>query len=151
MLSVALYQPDIPQNAGALLRLSACLGIKLHIIQPSGFVWSDRRLQRSGLDYAQLAEVVHHASWHAFQASLGEQRLVLLTTRGAVRLDEFRFHRRDLILLGRESAGVPEAVHERADARLRIPMTADARSLNVASSAALVLSRALDQLALWPD
>src|SRR5258708_37548169 len=122
-MRLALFQPDIPQNAGTLIRLGACLGVAIDIIEPCGFVLSDSRLRRAGLDYLALAHVTRHASWEAFRAGLRpEARLVLLTTGGALPYHRFAFAPGDTILLGRESAGVPEAVHAAASARLVIPM-----------------------------
>ncbi len=146
---LALYEPDIPQNTGAILRLGACLGVAVDIIEPCGFVLDDRRLRRAGMDYLDRVRMSRHASWQVF---LGDHagRLVLLTTRGGDRLPEFRFRGGDTILLGRESAGVPDRVHDAADARVAIPMTAGARSLNVALAAALALGEALRQTDQFP-
>ncbi len=146
---LALYEPDIPQNTGAILRLGACLGVAVDIIEPCGFVLDDRRLRRAGMDYLDLARMSRHASWQAFHRGRAG-RLVLLTTRGEDRLPGFRFRNGDTILLGRESAGVPQSVHEAADARIVIPMTEGARSLNVALAAALALGEALGQTDQFP-
>lgn len=149
-MRLALYQPDIPQNAGALLRLGACLGVPVDIIEPCGFVLSDRRLRRAGMDYIAAATLVRHPSWESFQA--GRQgRLVLLTTRAPLAYYRFRFRPDDTLLLGRESAGVPEPVHGAAEARLRIPLEAGQRSLNVAVAAAMVLGEALRQTEQFPE
>ena len=148
-MRLALYQPDIPQNAGAILRLAACMQVPLDVIEPCGFVWSDSRMRRAGMDYIDRATLCRHASWDAFQAAL-PGRLVLLTTSGDTAFGDFRFHDRDTLLLGRESAGVPEEVHVAADARLRIPMAEGVRSLNVAIAAAMVLGEALRQTAGFP-
>jgi tRNA (cytidine/uridine-2'-O-)-methyltransferase len=143
-MRLALYEPDIPQNAGAILRLGACLGVAVDIIEPCGFLWEDRRLKRAGMDYLELAACTRHASWtHYLGARAG--RLLLLTSRGNVAYHRFAFRPDDTLLLGRESAGVPEAVHVCADARLTVPMRPGARSLNVALAAALVLGEALRQ------
>ena len=148
-MRLALFQPDIPQNTGALLRLAACLGVAVDLIEPAGFVLSDRRLRRAGMDYLDLAALTRHASWEAFlQARSG--RLVLLTTRSDISHIGFAFAPTDVLLLGRESAGVPEAVHQAADARIRVPMVPGARSLNVALAAAMVLSEALRQTDGFP-
>jgi tRNA (cytidine/uridine-2'-O-)-methyltransferase len=146
---LALYEPDIPQNTGAILRLGACLGVAVDIIEPCGFVLDDRRLRRAGMDYLDLAAMTRHVSWDAF---LGDNRgrLVLLTTRAEDNLPGFRFRAGDTILLGRESAGVPQSVHEAADARVAVPMTEGARSLNVALAAALALGQALGQTDQFP-
>jgi tRNA (cytidine/uridine-2'-O-)-methyltransferase len=146
-MRLALYQPDIPQNTGSMLRLAACLGVAVDLIEPCGFVWSDRRLRRAGMDYLEGVALTRHDSWTAFQAGRGPGRLVLLTTHGATPYTEFRFRPTDTLLMGRESAGVPSDVHDAADARLVIPMAGGARSLNVALAAAIVLSEALRQTA----
>lgn len=143
-LRLALFEPDIPQNAGAMMRLAACLGTGLDIIEPCGFVLDDRRLRRAGMDYLDRLDLVRHTSWQRFRdATPG--RLVLLTTHGAVPWLDFRYERDDVLLVGRESAGVPEAVHEAADARVVIPMCPGMRSLNVALAAAMVLGEAIRQ------
>lgn len=148
-MRLALYQPDIPQNTGALLRLAGCLGLGVDLIEPAGFVLSDTRLRRAGMDYIDLAPLTRHASWEAFLERCSG-RLVLLTTRGESSFADFAFAASDVLLLGRESAGVPDSVHERADARIRVPMVAGARSLNVALAAAMVLSEALRQTDGFP-
>jgi tRNA (cytidine/uridine-2'-O-)-methyltransferase len=145
-MRLALYEPDIPQNTGALLRLAACFGVAVDLIEPLGFLLDDRRLRRAALDYAALAEVRRHESWAAFQAGREpDSRLVLMTTSGTVALDRFAFAPADTILLGRESAGAPAAVHAAADARIVIPLRAPARSLNVALAGAVALYEALRQ------
>ncbi len=146
---LALNEPDIPQNTGAILRLGACLGVAVDIIEPCGFVLDDRRLRRAGMDYLDRVAMSRHASWQAFHGNLAG-RLILLTTRGDDRLPGFGFRNGDTILLGRESAGVPEPVHDAADARVVIPMTDGARSLNVALAAALALGEALRQTEQFP-
>lgn len=149
-LSLALYQPDIPQNTATLLRAGACLNVPVHIILPAGFVLSDRNFRRAGMDYLEKAALVQHADWAAFQAYCRDEkrRIVLLSTKAAEVYTDFRFHENDVLMLGRESAGVPDQVHEAADARILIPMHGDARSLNVAISGAMVLGEALRQVAL---
>jgi len=145
-LRLALYEPDIPQNTGALLRLAACFGAGVDLIEPMGFLFDDRRLKRAALDYADLATIGRHASWTEFLAVRDrESRLVLMTTAGSVALADFRFAAGDTILLGRESAGVPQAVHDAVDARLVIPLRRGARSLNVAQAGAIALYEALRQ------
>lgn len=143
-MRVALFRPDIPQNTGAVLRLAACLGVGVDVIEPSGFVWSDRRMKRAGMDYIEQVDLVRHTSWDTFRAQFGG-RLVLLTTQGATPYLDHRFEQTDTLLLGQESAGVPPDVHDTADARIRVPMAAGMRSLNVALAAAMVLSEALRQ------
>ena len=146
-VALALYQPDIPQNAGNMLRLAACLGIPVHVIGPAGFDMSDRALRRAGMDYIAHADILRHVDWAGFDRSRREtgQRLVLLTTRGDIAHCDFAFAPRDILLVGRESAGAPDAVHAAADARVRIPMAPGLRSINVASAAALALGEALRQ------
>lgn len=148
-MRLALYQPDIPQNTGALLRLAACLGLQVDLIEPAGFVLSDKRLLRAGMDYVDLVPLTRHASWEAFE-KVRNGRLILLTTKSDLSFTEFSFDPGDTLLLGRESAGVPDEIHARADARLRVPMVPDARSLNVALAASMVLSEALRQTDAFP-
>lgn len=153
-MELALYQPDIPQNLGSALRLATCMGVRLHIIEPCGFIFDDKRIRRSGMDYMDSATVLRHASWENFLAWREQQtaqpRLVLLTTKGSEPLDRFRFADDDILLLGRESAGVPDEVAALADARLRIPMAGGARSLNVVVSAAMALGEGLRQTQQFP-
>jgi tRNA (cytidine/uridine-2'-O-)-methyltransferase len=146
---LALYEPDIPQNAGSLIRLGACLGVGIDIIEPCGFLLSDRNFRRAGMDYLQSADIRRHQSWGRFQEGL-QDRLVLLTTKGDMAYTDFAFAPGDTLLLGRESAGVPQPVHEIADARLLIPLRPGLRSLNVAQAAAMVLGEALRQTSLFP-
>lgn len=150
-MRIALFQPDIPQNAGAILRLGACFGLAVDIIGPAGFVIDDARLKRAGLDYAARVSLVEHASWDAFLASLeSDQRLLLLTTKGDTDFRDIAYDARDVLLLGRESAGVPDFVHGRADERVTIPLAAGNRSLNVAMTAAMVTGEALRQTNGFP-
>lgn len=148
-MRIALYQPDIAGNVGTVLRTAACLGIAVDLIEPMGFAWSDRALARAGMDYAAQARVTRHADWEAF-AAVVPGRIVLLTTTGAVDLPLARFRADDTLLLGSEGAGVPEPVHARAELRVRIPMLAGFRSLNVAVAGAMVLGEALRQTG-WPE
>lgn len=152
MIALALYQPDIPQNAGTLIRLAACFGIDLHVIHPSGFAMTDRRLRRAGLDYLARAAVTEHADWCAFAAWRNGtgRRLVAMTARGEAKLHDFQFRGDDLILLGRESAGLPEAVLAAAEARLRIAIRRQERSLNVAVAGAIAVAEALRQTRQFP-
>lgn len=149
-MRLALFQPDIPQNTGAVLRLAGCLGLGVDLIEPAGFVFSDRRLRRAGMDYVDLVPLARHASWEKFLVARTAGRLVLLTTRAGPSFADFAFAATDILLLGRESAGVPDNVHECADARIRVPMASGARSLNVALAAAMVLSEALRQTDGFP-
>lgn len=145
-MRLALFQPDIPQNLGAAIRLAACLDAGLDVIRPAAFPLGARELKRAAMDYRGLVEPALHDSWDAFLAAQGPGRLVLLTTAGATDLHDFAFRADDVLLLGRESAGVPPDVHDRADARLRIAMAPGARSLNVVVAAAMALGEARRQL-----
>lgn len=149
-MRLALFQPDIPQNAGAALRLAACLGVGVDIIEPCGFVWSPEKLKRAGLDYVDAVDLIRHTDWESFQ-SKPKGRLLLLTTKAALPYQTFSFQATDTLLLGRESQGVPENVHEAADCRLLIPMAPAMRSLNVVTAGAMVLGEALRQTAGFPD
>lgn len=149
-MRLALFQPDIPQNTGALIRLGACLGVAVDIVEPCGFVLSDRRLRRAGMDYLECAQIARHASWAAFRAACAPARLILLTTSGTTPYHRFAFAPNDVIVLGRESAGAPPEVHEASAARLVVPMRPALRSINVALAAAMVLGEALRQTALFP-
>lgn len=144
---LALFQPDIPQNAGTMLRFCACLGVEAALIEPAGFPLSDRHFRRAGLDYLDYVRIARHASWRAFEdwrATTG-RRLVLLSTRGAMPYTDFEFRLGDIVMVGRESAGAPPETHRAADATLHIPIRAELRSLNVAVAAAMVLGEALRQ------
>jgi tRNA (cytidine/uridine-2'-O-)-methyltransferase len=151
-MRLALYQPDIPQNTGAILRLAACFGLPVDIIEPCGFVFDDRRMRHAGMDYLDHVELHRHRSWEAYRAARAAEpgRLVLLTTKAAAPYTECRFEAADSLLLGRESAGVPDDVQAVADVRIRIPMRAGLRSLNVAMAAAIVAGEAMRQLG-YPD
>lgn len=147
-LSLALYQPDIPQNTATLLRTGACLDVTVHIILPAGFALSDKSFRRAGMDYLEKANLVQHLDWSAFQAFSAKEgrRIVLLSTKSALPYTSFVFQNDDILLMGRESVGVPENVHSAADARVLIPMRSEARSLNVAISGAMVLGEAIRQV-----
>jgi tRNA (cytidine/uridine-2'-O-)-methyltransferase len=146
-MHIALYQPDIPQNTGTILRLCACLGLEAHIVAPAGFPTSDRAFRRAGMDYLDAVTLLRHRSWEAFQVWRRERnrRLVLFTTAATVSYLHYVFRSDDVLLFGRESAGVPPHVHQAADARLRIPMRSGLRSLNVAVAAAMAAGEALRQ------
>jgi tRNA (cytidine/uridine-2'-O-)-methyltransferase len=152
-MRLALFQPDIPQNLGAAIRLGACLGVAVDVIEPCGFPLSDRTLRRAALDYAQLADVRRHPSWSHFHTQSVTQgaRLVLFTTRAAEPFHRFAFQPGDILLFGRESAGVPDEVHAAADARLIIPLAPGARSLNVVTAAAIALGEGLRQTGAFPS
>jgi tRNA (cytidine/uridine-2'-O-)-methyltransferase len=149
IMRLALFQPDIPQNTGNMMRLAACLGIGLDIIEPCGFVLDDRRLRRAGMDYCRDLDLRRHESWATFEKwRLGEappRRLIALTRSGERAYVDFAFVSGDILLVGRESAGLPDTVHDAADMRLAIPMAAGLRSLNVATAAAMVLGEAMRQ------
>ena len=148
-MRIALFQPEIAGNVGTILRLGACLGVGVDLIEPMGFAWGDRALRRAGMDYADAVEVVRHADWAAFAARISG-RLMLMTTAGATMLPQAAFRPDDILLFGAESSGVPAGVHDRADRTVRVPMRAGFRSLNLAVSVALVLGEALRQTAGWP-
>lgn len=149
-LALAIFQPDIPQNTGTMLRSCACLGVGAHIIEPAAFPVNDRAFRRAGMDYLDALRIERHVSFAAFDATrrANGQRLVLLTTAADMAYTDFAFRPGDIVLVGRESAGAPPEVHQAADARIVIPMAAGMRSLNVAVSAAMVLGEALRQLRL---
>lgn len=152
-MRLALYEPDIPQNTGTILRLAACLDLGVDLIEPLGFQLDDKRLKRAGLDYLHDLDLRRHSSWNAFRAALAAAatgRLVLLSAHARTAYTEFAFDPGDVLLLGRESAGVPEAVHAAAEARVAIPMAAGRRSLNVAVAAAMVTGEALRQTNGFP-
>lgn len=148
MLRIALYQPDIAGNTGTILRLAACLGLGVDIIEPAGFDISDRNLKRSGMDYLASVALQRHVNWQRFDEwrKDGGRRLVLASTKAALPYTRFAFHPGDILLFGRESAGVPDHVHEAAEARILIPMIEGQRSINVAMSAAMIAGEALRQI-----
>ena len=148
-MRLALYQPDIPQNCGTLLRLAACLNVAVDVIEPCGFIWDDRRLRRAGMDYLADVALARYPSWEAYRDRVSG-RLVLLTTKAERAYSGFHFRSDDNLLVGRESAGVPDEVHAAASERLRIPMRAGQRSINVALAASMVLGEALRQTGGFP-
>lgn len=155
-MRLALFQPDIPQNTGTLLRLGACLDVALDIIEPCGFIFNEKAMRRAGMDYLEQVSYRRHNSWQDFLAFRQEHpeeygRLVLMTTHASNPYTDFSFKKNDIILMGRESAGVPQEVHETVDARLLIPMNKNARSINMAVSAAMVLGEGLRQTHLFPQ
>jgi len=151
-MRVALFEPDIPQNTGTILRLCACLAVEAHLIEPAGFPVSDRAFRRAGMDYLDQVAIVRHTSWSAFEQFLEQAggKLVVFTTRASESYLDHRFTAGDVLLFGRESAGVPEVVHARADARVRIPMRPGLRSINVAMACAMALGEALRQTHAFP-
>jgi len=148
-MRIALFEPDIPQNTGAIIRLGACLGVPVDIIEPCGFLFSDSGLRRAGMDYLELADVTRHSSWDQFLAAR-TGRIILMTTKAQTAYAAFSFRITDVILLGRESTGVPGNVHDAANARLRVPLRPQSRSLNVAMTAAIVIGEALRQTGGFP-
>ncbi len=151
-MRLALFEPDIPQNAGTMIRMAACLEIGIDIIEPCGFIFDDKRLRRAGMDYLTRAAITRHDSWDSFVTARRAEggRLILLSTRGPTVYTDFAFEPADTIIVGRESAGVPNTVHQTVDAGLTIPMKAGERSLNVAISAAMVIGEALRQCDGFP-
>lgn len=149
-MRIALYQPEIAGNVGAILRLSACLGVAVDIIEPCGFAFSDKRLARAGMDYADQAEIRRHIDWDTFESQRAG-RLVLMTTRGSVSLYEATFQPDDILLMGSEGSGVPDHVHDKADIRVRIPLRPGFRSLNVGMSAGIAITEALRQTKGLPE
>lgn len=149
-MRLALYEPDIPQNTGTIMRLCACLGVPLDIIEPCGFMLSDKNLKRAGMDYLEHLDMTKHASWNAFQAAMQGKRVVLMTTKTSDTYLDFSFGKDDILLAGRESAGVPDDVHAACSSRVTIPMAGGLRSLNVAIASAMVLAEALRQTGGFP-
>lgn len=152
MPDIALYQPDIPQNTGTILRLAACMGVTVHLIEPAGFPISDSALKRAGMDYLERASMRRHTSFDEFETWREEQnrRLILLTTKSALPYTDYIFEPGDILFMGRESTGVPKEIHDLADARLTIPMIEGMRSINVAVSAGMALGEALRQTGTFP-
>ena len=154
-MRLALFQPDIPQNTGTLLRLGACLDLPIDIIEPCGFIFNERAMKRAGMDYLNLANYRRHNSWQDFLEYRDSHpneygRLILMTTKASIPYTDFKFEPNDIILMGRESAGVPDSIHQMVDSRLIIPMNQNARSINVAVSAVMVIGEALRQTNLFP-
>jgi tRNA (cytidine/uridine-2'-O-)-methyltransferase len=149
-MRIALFEPEIAGNVGAVLRLGACMGAAVDLIEPMGFAWDDRRVRRTAMDYIDHVRVTRHASFAAFRADAGSQRLVLFTTKATQSAYEFAFMANDILLFGKESAGVPTEIASSCDARLRIPMRPEVRSMNLATSAALALGEALRQTGTLP-
>jgi tRNA (cytidine/uridine-2'-O-)-methyltransferase len=150
-MRIALYEPEIAGNVGAVMRLGACLGARVDLIEPLGFAWDDRRVRRTAMDYIDHVEVVRHANFAAFRQTLGQSRLVLFTTKASDHAYQFAYRADDVLLFGKESAGVPPEVADAAQARVRLPMRAAVRSLNLATSAAIALGEALRQTGGLPE
>jgi tRNA (cytidine/uridine-2'-O-)-methyltransferase len=149
-MRIALYEPEIAGNVGAVLRLGACLGAQVDLIEPMGFAWDDKRVRRTAMDYIDHVTVVRHASFAAFRATCAGQRLLLFTTKGSQSAYQFSYRSDDVLLFGKESAGVPATIAESCDARLLIPIRPEVRSMNLATSAALALGEAMRQTGLLP-
>ena len=150
-MRLALYQPEIPQNAGTMIRMAACFGLPVDIIEPCGFIFDDRRFERAGMDYLKETEINRYVSFDAYLEEKPQGRLILLTTKSSLPYTRFQFEKDDILLMGRESAGVPEEVHKQADRRVLIPMKKQMRSLNVAISCGIVLGEAMRQTGLFND
>ena len=150
-MRIALFQPDIPQNAGTILRLAACLALSVDIVEPCGFILDDKRLRRAGMDYLARVSLNRHGSCDAYRSARGTGRLVLLTTQGPTPYTRFAFDPQDNLLFGREGAGVPPGIHADADARVRIPLVPGERSLNMAVAVAMVVGEALRQVDGFPS
>ena len=151
MIEIALYQPDIAPNAASIMRMAACFGLRVRIIEPAGFTWTDSTLRRAGMDYLDRVELIRDSSWQTFREQTAGRRLVLLSTKSTLPYTDFAFTEDDIIMMGRESAGVPGHVHSAADARLLIPMRQGLRSINVAMACALVTGEALRQMRMFPS
>tara|TARA_Y100000739_G_C20500737_1_gene414786 strand:+ start:353 stop:814 length:462 start_codon:yes stop_codon:yes gene_type:complete len=153
-MRIALYEPDIPQNTGAIIRLASCFDIGVDIIEPCGFVFSSRRMKRSGMDYIDRVDIKLYSSWEKFYELYNvniKNRIILLTTKGNISHTKFSYTTDDILLLGRESAGVPDAVHLAVNSRIIVPIVTEARSLNIVTSAAMVLGEALRQTSTYPN
>jgi tRNA (cytidine/uridine-2'-O-)-methyltransferase len=149
-MRIVLFEPEIAGNVGAVLRLAACMGAAVDLIEPMGFAWDDRRVRRTAMDYIDHVEIARHADFDAFTSTIGSRRLVLFTTKSRQSAYDFKFNADDLLLFGKESAGVPSSVADTCDARLRIPIRPELRSLNLATSTALALGEALRQTSTLP-
>lgn len=145
MIKIALYQPDIPQNVGAMIRLAACTGVSLDIIEPCGFPWNEKKIKQSAMDYLTLVNVTRHASWQEFVQVNEGRRIILMTTKTEDTYVDFEFRDGDILLAGQESVGVPDHVHESVDGRITIPMHGDARSLNIVNATSMIVGEALRQ------
>ena len=145
MLKIALYQPDIPQNLGAMMRLVACMGVELDIIEPCGFVWNERKIRKAGLDYIDHVDYTRHNSWNHFIQANDEKRFVLMTTKAETSYLDFEFTNNDILIAGSESAGVPDDVHAQMHGRIAIPMKHGLRSLNIVNATSMILGEALRQ------
>lgn len=147
MIKIAFFQPDIPQNLGAAMRLCACLGVDMEVIEPCGFIWDRKKIDRSAMDYKEAVTLNRHSSWEAFLDAYPGRRIILMTTRAAVPYTDFAFSGDDILLAGRESSGAPDYVHEAAHGRIVIPMKNGLRSLNIVNATAMIAGEALRQTA----
>ena len=145
-LHLALYQPEIPQNTGAAMRLTACMGLPLDIIEPCGFLWDDAKIRRSAMDYIDYTDIRRHPNWESFRQKYADKRVILLTTKSDQSYLDFRFQPGDILLAGQESAGAPEFVHQSCDARITIPMANGPRSMNVINACSMIVGEALRQV-----
>jgi tRNA (cytidine/uridine-2'-O-)-methyltransferase len=150
-MRIALFEPEIAGNVGAVLRLAACLGAAVDLIEPMGFTWDDHRVRRTAMDYIDHVEIARHDGFASFRATVGARRLVLFSTKATQSPYDFQFHSDDVLLFGKESAGVPACVAETSDVRLRLPIRAEVRSMNLATAAALALAEALRQTGGLPE
>ncbi len=150
-LRIALYQPDIPQNTGTILRTAACLNLGVDIIEPCGFILGSSRMRRAGMDYLDFVDLIRHRSWNQFRLHHSHKRLILLTTKGTVKYIDFEYKRGDILIFGSETNGVPQNIHLTVEHRLNIPLTKNARSLNIAQASAMVTGEALRQLSDFPN
>ncbi len=147
MIKIALYQPDIPQNLGSMMRLCACMGMSLDIIEPCGFIWHPRKIRQSAMDYYDKINITRHNSWDDFYNCYNkERRIILMSTKSACPYTEFKFQENDILLAGRESAGVPDNIHENVDNRVFIPMEQGLRSLNIVNATSMISGEALRQI-----
>lgn len=151
MISIALFQPDIPQNVGAAMRLCACMNTSMEIIEPCAFPWKEREFRRTGLDYVEHVKFTRHSSWNAFKETTTPRRVILLTTKASIPYTDFTFEKDDILLAGSESSGAPDYVHEEVDGRILIPMHAGLRSLNVVNAISMITGEALRQTGRFTD
>ena len=145
MINIVLYKPDIPQNTAAIVRLSACLNLKIHIIEPCGFNLDDSRFKRVAMDYVKLSQILRYSDFESFKNKNSKSRIILMTTKSKKIYHQFKFRKSDFLLFGRESAGVPDEIHKRIKDKLKVPLSGEARSLNVAMTVAIVASEAIKQ------
>ena len=146
MLRIALYQPDIPQNSGAMMRLCACLGVGMDVIEPCGFVWDDRKIKKSAMDYYDHVDLVRHSSWGEFKKHYPNNRIILMTTKASISYTEFEFKDGDILLAGQESSGVPDEIHRHSQGRVLIHMHGKMRSINVVNASSMIIGEALRQI-----